>query len=1273
MPVSIRIALAQQQSFELICGNQSRRVDRKEIESLAAAADRDYFGDAHANDVRWAPKFPQLTALGQRLYHWLDGNEGWLRTGLTNGETTVVLDLAGPLQAQDLNPGTESLLRRLAHLPWELLHDGKAFLAELGVQPIRVMQSRSSNAQPANRPLRLLFMATSPEDVLPSLDYEREETTILDATLKQPIDLVVEESGSASQLRELVASFGEGYFDVFHITGHGTIEDGTPKFVTEDELGGEQRTAAPQLADAFGHRWPRLLFLSGCHTAQAPNRGTVPSMAHALVNAGADAVLGWARPVYDSTGIFAATELYRALATGETPLAAVATTRREMLRTFLKDTKEAFCSDWHLLRIYQGVPETAALVTPLKTPKRERIKRKAPEAEFLDAEGNVKVAGASAFFGRRREMQRCLKALAYPGDYYGVFLHGIGGYGKSTVAARLCRRHEAQNPEFERVVLVGPVDENRLRLRLSDKFGEDPEAIEILNRPAIAFKQQLKGLFELIERKGRKLLLVLDDFEQNIPEANVEDGSLRLAAVAWSALEALCFALEESGASSRLMVTCRYYAKKALPAHRLFVEELSGMPAADIGKKTRALLSDVPTAQRNPRREAKIVKVADGNPRLLEWLMALALMTDLIEDAFLDRMRAEESRFRENILAEKLIGALSEPERKALARMTLFELAVPMAVVTELAQGASLETAVSLGLLEKQVAHGEDLYRVNSVLESLLRPVLGEAEWGDARRQAARKLHEVWWGDPEKSLEARGLEVVRVAVSAGEQELAVVPADIIATRWVNRSRFQEAVALCRSVMAAFDDYRILGTIARAEEVLGDTESARGHYEKALSDCPPSDERERSATLSNLGNLESQQGDIERALQLWRQSLQIMERTGDVPGKAATLANMAGLIAQQGDIARALQLWQQSLEIVERIGDARGKSAILSNMAGAIAQQGEIDRALRLWQQSLEIRERIGDVKGKAATLSEMAGVIAQQGDIGRALQLWQQSLEIKEHIGDVKGKAVTLSNMARVIAQQGDVERALQLWQQSLELKERIGDVKGKAATLHNMAGVIAQQGDMERALQLWQQSLEIEERIGDVRGKAATLAQMAWAAGQSGDHARHDELNRQAAEALGSVRAYVDLITVLWNLGASAQQDREIFAAQAAWLVVKVQSPVDDSLGVLGLLFNLVPQGDPLEPLLGAAAVILIAARGENHPQREKLFEEARKLVSIAADNAGIQNREAFDQWFAENRLADRAQVFPRLLARLEQLVGDRWLFDRAPLQERADSTSAE
>src|ERR1039458_9719521 len=43
--------------------------------------------------------------------------------------------------------------------------------------------------------------------------------------------------------------------------------------------------------------------------------------------------------------------------------------------------------------------------------------------------------------------------------------------------------------------------------------------------------------------------------------------------------------------------------------------------------------------------------------------------------------------------------------------------------------------------------------------------------------RAARVLHKLWWDDPDARSEARGLEVVRLAVAAGEQELAVGPAE----------------------------------------------------------------------------------------------------------------------------------------------------------------------------------------------------------------------------------------------------------------------------------------------------------------------------------------------------------------------------------------------------------------------------------------------------------------------------------------------------------------
>ncbi|MBW4684427.1 MAG: tetratricopeptide repeat protein [Komarekiella atlantica HA4396-MV6] len=1141
-------ALSQQQTFELRCDYGSRRLDKTELAALIDLCEQNYY--AQQKD-----SLPYLTQLGRQLYQWLDGKEGWLRKSLDEAdEQTIHLDLIQTSEVQGLNPQTERVALGLAHLPWELLHDGIGFLLQrqnISVLPVRSVQQRQTQIIGVqNRPLRLLFMANSPEHPrVPPLGFEQEEANILQATKDQPLALIVEESGSVAELANLVKSYPEDYFDVFHLTGHGiiytqqsygsllaqdvTLPDNTPCFITEDEVGNMELTTVNDLAKAFRGRWPRVTFLSGCHTGQVANKGTVPSMAQALVKAGAGIVLGWARPVFDRTGIVAAQALYQALATGATVEAAVKTAQQEMI------DKE--CTDWHLLRMYRDTRPIAELVTPLRTRNREKLKFTAPEQEFLDENNLVKVASRFEFVGRRRPLQRCLKALRETSDQIGVFIAGMGGLGKSTLAARLCTRVQTQRDNFARVVLIGPLDEWGLLNKLSNKFERFADVPALLNEPKVSLKGRLQNFFEVIEKEhNQPLLLVLDDFEQNIPTANIEDGSLRMTADAYEILGAICAALKENGGESRLIVTCRYLKEDTLPPHRLHLERLEQMSSSDIDKICFPLDKEV----RQQLRTQRIIHIADGNPRLLKWLLEVIQQPGLAADELLNRLEATEQKFREDILAQTLLDALEPEEQKFLARLSVFHLPVMEDIVRAISTAdelAVLGKLTSLSLVESATTHPNQPanYRVTAILESLLEPVLSEEEWQVTRQQAVRKIHQVWWEENDNRTEAEGLEIVRLGLLAKEQEIAVSIGDRIASSWVNDSRFVEAFDLCEQILAVFQDYRILGTIARAEEVLGFVQEAVAHYQQALDLCPEE----------------------------------------ELTRKAATLNNMAQVFANQGDIVRAIALWEQSLEIFEQIGD----------------------------------------VKLKATTLNNMALVFAQQGDIPKAIALWEQSLEISEQIGDVKGKATTLNNMALVFAQQGDIPKAIALYEQSLEIFEQIGDVKLKATTLNNMALVFAQQGDIPKAIALYEQVV-------------STLAQ---------------------------ISAYSDLVTVLSNLDVTDESNGLVYLAQAIWLTLRIQAPLSQTIQLINSLYNRVPQGDELEAVLGATAMFFCSRRGEGHPQLEELQELSVKIISGAANAQGIETLEAFQAWYVQQRLNDHEYFLPRLKQRLEEIVGDGWLFD--------------
>ena len=337
--------------------------------------------------------------------------------------------------------------------------------------------------------------------------------------------------------------------------------------------------------------------------------------------------------------------------------------------------------------------------------------------------------------------------------------------------------------------------------------------------------------------------------------------------------------------------------------------------------------------------------------------------------------------------------------------------------------------------------------------------MLSAEVWQQSQQQAAQAVYKTWWEEADSSTEEQRLEMVRLGLLAQNQEIAVTVGDAVANRWVNESRFVEAQDLCQEIMAVFQDYRILGTVARAEAVLGQVNEALAHYRQALAACPE-------------------------------------------------------------------------------------------------------DASVR-------------------------------------------------------------------------------------------------QSATLGNMAGVIADQGEIEQALQLWNQSLELYERIGDVQGKAATLAWIAYIAGETGDKARQLTLNLQAAQALGQVRAYVDLVTVLGNLGTTAESNARVYLAQAIWLCLRIQAPLVSTLNRISRLFNAVPQGDVLEMLLAATALWFCNVRGEGHPQIAQLQEDSFKLLVIAAETQGIQIEEALEAWFIQQQLNDPNFFVPQLNQRLEEMIGDGWLFD--------------
>ncbi|MFN6536764.1 MAG: tetratricopeptide repeat protein [Nostoc sp. EkiNYC01] len=1074
---------------------EKRSLPLSEIADLIKLAERDYY-------VSFFPE--DYTVTGRRLYSWLDGSDRTLQSLLDKHRREGIV-LAIGTSVKTLH------VTSLHHLPWEVLHDGVSFLVERvpAVVPVRwvsdsTVKKLTIDGEPENRALQVLFMATSPLNVKPVLDFEGEEARILEATKRQPLALTVEESGCLLELGYLVDGYDRDYFDVLHLTGHATLQNGQPRFITETEIGEAFYASAGDIAQELQFRLPKLIFLSGCRTGQAGNSGSVPSMAEELLKSGAKAVLGWGQKVLESDATAAAAALYEELSAGKQIAEAVACTYQALIKNKARD--------WHLLRLYAAGNLPSSLVTPLRTRGRKPAPPLSVSTQFLDPAGKVKVPTRESFVGRRRQLQNCLRVLSQSTDEVGVLIHGMGGLGKSSLAARLCDRLA----NFERVVWVGRIDEASLVSRLTEKLDDNEQRKRLQNYDE-ELKFRLRRVFQQLHEQAKPFLLVLDDFEVNletspptplrsgegsqVPPFPRREGGLgglgRLQSEAAEVLTALVWAIRENYTSHRIIITCRYDFEFTQLQY-FHKQPLDALQGADLQKKFNRLTAFAEKSQVDEALKLQAQKLADGNPRLLEWLDKILQNTTVDRAAILQRLAVDPVELREQVLAEALLQQMDETMWEMLSRSLVFELPVPRSALAAVCENIPnlehyINRAVALGLLE--VSHDEAL-RVPRIL-----PVQLPSDGENLYKQAAEVLYRLWWEEGETRTEEQVLEVHRLALQGKVDKIAVEVAKTLTDRWVLRSKFREAVSVCRGTLEIIENYGILHNLAISEREIGLVEQAIEHHQLVLALCPPEDKLQKAATLHDMGILKANTGKISEAIALYEQSLTLTEQIGNVKIKAATLNNLGYLKADRGEINEAIALYEQSLSLAEQSSNIRTKAATLHCLGMLKANRGEISEAITLYEQSLALDEQIGNVSGKAATLHCLGTLKANRGEINAAITFYQQSLAITEQIGNVSGKAATLYFLARLKANRGEINAAIAFYEQSLAISEQIGNVQLRAATLQDMGILKFNRGEIEQAIALFQQSLALNEQIGNVQGKASTLCWLGHIAEQQDDY----------------------------------------------------------------------------------------------------------------------------------------------------------------------------
>ncbi len=192
-----------------------------------------------------------------------------------------------------------------------------------------------------------------------------------------------------------------------------------------------------------------------------------------------------------------------------------------------------------------------------------------------------------------------------------------------------------------------------------------------------------------------------------------------------------------------------------------------------------------------------------------------------------------------------------------------------------------------------------------------------------------------------------------------------------------------------------------------------------------------------------GMLAGGQGDYDRAVELYEESLTLYRNMGHEKGASGPLRELGVAAYHRGDYERAVLLSEQALAISRESGSAFGSGLAVCTLADALRARGDIERARTLLEQSLASLRRqtypLRVANALAVTLSRLGSIECELGRNLRALELHKESLALARQYGFTFEVFVSLEGLARVEALLGRPQRAARLLGASAAQREDIG------------------------------------------------------------------------------------------------------------------------------------------------------------------------------------------------------------------------------------------
>jgi len=256
---------------------------------------------------------------------------------------------------------------------------------------------------------------------------------------------------------------------------------------------------------------------------------------------------------------------------------------------------------------------------------------------------------------------------------------------------------------------------------------------------------------------------------------------------------------------------------------------------------------------------------------------------------------------------------------------------------------------------------------------------------------------------------------------------------------------------------------------------GEFEVSENDIQKALELFNQQDNIEKQIVCYDyLANAAYETGQLNNALELQKQSLDLIEKSEDV----ATLSQKKQEVALMYDELwyqdQAIDLFESSLETQKQLKNKDEVTELYFDIADVLSQHNEQEKAITYLEESLEFNTT---KKKQAETYNRLGVSYHQLQNFTEAIEKYKLAIKTADEVGDLEGFALYQNNIGNAYFDIKEFDEAKIHYSISLGTHQKLANDRGIAVVLHNIGNVERKLANYTLAIDNYLESIKIANK----------------------------------------------------------------------------------------------------------------------------------------------------------------------------------------------------